>query len=38
MYDELMTATSLGSVKGFSGLTFAALKDMGWYDVDDTFN
>jgi hypothetical protein len=38
MYDELMTGTSFGAVKGFSGLTFAALKDMGWYTVDDTFN
>jgi hypothetical protein len=39
MYDELMTGTSLGStIKYFSGLTFAALKDMGWYTVDDTFN
>ena len=39
MYDELMTATSLGTTtKYFSGLTFAALKDMGWYTVDDTFN
>lgn len=38
MYDELMTATALGSLKYFSGLTFAALKDMGWYTVDDTFS
>ena len=39
MYDELMTATSMGStIKYFSALTFAALKDMGWYTVDDTFN
>ena len=38
MYDELMTATSLGATKGFSALTFAALKDMGWYTVDDSFN
>ncbi len=38
MYDELMTGTSLGSTtKYFSGLSFAALKDMGWYTVDDTF-
>ena len=37
-YDELMTATQLGAQKGFSGLTFALLKDMGWYEVDDTFN
>ena len=34
-----MTATSMGATsKYFSGLTFAALKDMGWYTVDDTFN
>ena len=34
-----MTATALGTTtKYFSGLTFAALKDMGWYTVDDTFN
>jgi hypothetical protein len=38
MYDELMTATELGAHKSISGLTFAMLKDMGWYDVDDTFN
>ena len=38
MYDELMTGTQLGAQKAFSGLTFAILKDMGWYDVDDTFN
>lgn len=38
MYDELMTATAFGAQKGFSGLTFALLKDMGWYEVDDTFN
>ncbi len=38
MYDELMTGTSLGAQKGISGLTFAILKDMGWYTVDDTFN
>lgn len=31
MYDELMTGTELGAQKGFSGLTFALLKDMGWY-------
>ena len=37
MYDELMTGTSLGTAKYFSGLTFALLKDMGWYTVDDTF-
>jgi hypothetical protein len=33
-----MTGTNLGSSKGFSALTFAALKDMGWYTVDDSFN
>jgi len=38
MYDEMMTATTLGATKGFSALTFAALKDMGWYTVDDSFN
>lgn len=38
MYDEIMTATALGSLKYFSGLTFAALKDMGWYTVDETFS
>jgi len=32
-----MTATSLGATKGFSGLTFALLKDTGWYTVDDSF-
>jgi len=37
MYDELMTATALGTAKYFSGLTFAFLKDMGWYTVDDSF-
>ena len=31
-----MTATSLGT-KGFSGLSFAILKDMGWYTVDGSF-
>jgi hypothetical protein len=30
-----MTGTALGAQKGFSGLTFAILKDMGWYTVDD---
>ena len=34
----MMTATQLGAQKGISGLTFAILKDMGWYEVDDTFN
>lgn len=38
MYDEIMSATAFGSVKYFSALSFAALKDMGWYDVDTTFN
>lgn len=38
MYDEIMTGTKLGPQKGFSGLTFALLKDMGWYEVDDSFN
>jgi hypothetical protein len=33
-----MTGTSLGAQKGFSGLTFAILKDMGWYTVDDTWS
>lgn len=32
-----MTGTSLGATKGFSGLTFALLKDSGWYTVDETF-
>ena len=32
-----MTGTSLGATKGFSGLTYALLKDSGWYTVDDTF-
>jgi Leishmanolysin len=38
MYDEIMTGTNLGASKGFSAITFAALKDMGWYTVDDSFN
>jgi hypothetical protein len=38
MYDELMTGTAFGSVKYFSALTFSALRDMGWYTVDATFN
>jgi hypothetical protein len=38
MYDELMTATAFGSVKYFSALSFAALRDMGWYTVDASFN
>jgi len=29
-----MTGTTLGATKGFSGLTFALLKDSGWYTVD----
>ena len=33
-----MTGTAFGATKGFSGLTFAILKDMGWYTVDDTFS
>jgi proprotein convertase subtilisin/kexin type 5 len=33
-YDELMTATTMGSVKHLSGLTLALLEDMGWYTVD----
>lgn len=28
----------MGPQKGISGLTFALLKDMGWYEVDDSFN
>ena len=38
IYDELMTGTSLGAQKPFTALTFAILKDMGWYGVDDSFN
>lgn len=38
MYDEMMTGTALGAVKYFSGLTLSALRDMGWYTVDSTFN
>ena len=34
MYDELMTATSFDPSKGLTGLTFALLKDTGWYTVD----
>lgn len=33
-----MTKTPLGAQRGISGLTYAFLKDMGWYFVDDTFN
>lgn len=28
----------MGAQKPFTALTFAILKDMGWYAVDDTFN
>ena len=38
MYDELMTGTELGAQKGVSGLSYAMLRDMGWYEVDGTFN
>lgn len=38
IYDELMTGTKLGAQKPITALTFAILKDMGWYGVDDTFN
>lgn len=33
-----MTGTKLGPQKPFTALTFALLKDMGWYGVDDKFN
>ena len=33
-----MTGTAIGPQKMFSGLTYAMLKDMGWYEVDDSFN
>jgi hypothetical protein len=33
-----MTGTALGAQKSFSGINFALLRDMGWYDVDATFN
>lgn len=33
-----MTGTAFGASKGISGLTFALLKDMGWYVIDDTFS
>lgn len=36
VYDELMTASRLGPSKTFSGLTFALLKDTGFYFVDDS--
>jgi hypothetical protein len=32
-----MTATAFGATKGVFGLTFALLKDTGWYLADDTF-
>jgi leishmanolysin len=38
IYDELMTSTAFGAAKGMTGLTFALLKDTGWYLVDDTFS
>ena len=38
MYDQLMTATTLGPQKTISGATFALLKDMGWYNADDRFS
>ena len=28
----------MGTQKSFTGLTFALLKDMGWYGVDGSFN
>ena len=37
VYDELMTGTEMGTQKSFTALTFAILKDMGWYYVDSTF-
>jgi hypothetical protein len=33
-----MTATAFGGSKGFFGLTFALLKDTGWYVPDDSFS
>ena len=36
-YDEVMTASRLGPTKTFSGLTFAILKDCGWYKVNDSY-
>lgn len=33
-----MTGTALGTQKSFTGLTFALLKDMGWYEVDASFS
>lgn len=38
IYDEMMTATSFGSTKGILGVTFALLKDTGWYEADDSFS
>lgn len=38
MYDDLMTGTALGAAKGYTGITFALLKDTGWYLADDTFS
>jgi hypothetical protein len=32
-----MTATTIGATKGMFGISFALLKDTGWYIVDDTF-
>lgn len=37
-YDELMTATTLGTTKVLSGLTFSLLEDMGWYEVNGLWN
>lgn len=34
----MMTGTELGPQKIISALSFALLKDMGWYGVDDSFN
>lgn len=36
VYDEIMTASRLGPTKTFSGLTWAILKDTGFYIVDDS--
>jgi hypothetical protein len=32
-----MTGTAFGASKGYFGLTFALLKDTGWYLAEDTF-
>jgi hypothetical protein len=32
-----MTGSRLGVAKSFTGASYAALKDMGWYDVEDIF-